>query len=64
MLLSQQQLKQTCATGEFQFLVTGSDLDVEPLAEMPAAAGPASKKIRLYRCPVPASPQTLAAAAT
>ena len=26
MMLSQQQLKQTCDTGEFQFLVTGADL--------------------------------------
>jgi hypothetical protein len=63
-MLSSQQLEQACATGEFQFLVTGRDLGVEPLAGVSAASGPASKKIRLYRCPVPAAPQTLAAAAT
>ena len=64
MMLSQQQLKETCGTGEFQFLVTPTDLGVESIAEVPAAGGPASKKIRLYRCPAPASAQTLAAAST
>jgi hypothetical protein len=68
MMLSQLQLKQACATGEFQFLVTSADLGVDPAAEVPAASGPASKKIRLYRCPAPApapaAAQTLAAAAT
>jgi hypothetical protein len=68
MTLSQQQLKQTCATGEFQFLVTNADLGVDSVAEVPAASGPPSKKIRLYRCPAPApataAAQTLAAAAT
>jgi hypothetical protein len=68
MMLSQQQLKQTCDTGEFQFLVTGADLGVEPLAEVRSASGPASKKIRLYRCPTPppapAADQALAAAAS
>jgi hypothetical protein len=68
MMLSQQQLEQTCATGEFQFLVTSADLGVDSVAEVPAASGPASRKIRLYRCPAPAptpaAPQTLAAAAT
>jgi hypothetical protein len=64
MTLSLQQLEQSCATGEFQFLVTGRDLGVEPLAEVPAGSSPASTKIRLYRCPFPAAPQTLAAAAT
>jgi hypothetical protein len=68
MMLSQQQLKQTCDTGEFQFLVTGADLGVEPIAEVRSASGPASKKIRLYRCPAPppapAADQALAAAAS
>jgi hypothetical protein len=68
MLLSQQQLERTCATGEFQFLVTGRDLGIDPVAEVPYASGPASRKIRLYRCPAPAPTsapaQTLAAAAT
>jgi hypothetical protein len=64
MMLSQQQLKQTCATGEFLFLVTSADLGVDPIAEVPSASGPASRKIRLYRCPAPAAAQTLAAAAT
>jgi len=64
MMLSPQQLAQTCATGEFQFLVTGRDLGVEPLAEVPASSGSASRRIRLYRCPVRTAPQTLAAAAT
>ena len=64
MTLSSQQLMQTCATGEFQFLVTGRDLGVAPLAEVPATSGSASQRIRLYRCPAPAAPQTLAAAAT
>jgi hypothetical protein len=66
--LSQQQLKQTCDTGAFEYLVTATNLGVAPIAEVPAASGPASKKIRLYRCPAraPATAvaQTLAAAAT
>ncbi len=70
MTLSAQQLEQTCATGEFQFLVTSRDLGVIPVAEAPAASGSAStsgsasRRIRLYRCPAPAAAQTLAAAAT
>jgi hypothetical protein len=68
MMLSQQQLKQTCDIGAFEYLVTPADLGVDPIAEVPAAGGPASKKIRLYRCPAPApapaSAQTLAAAST
>jgi len=64
MTLTLQQLKQTCATGEFTFLVTSADLGVAPIAEVPAASGSASRKIRLYRCPAPAPAQTLAAAAT
>jgi hypothetical protein len=64
MMLSQQQLMQTCATGEFHFLVTSADLGVDSVAQVPAASGSASRKIRLYRCPAPASAQTLAAAAT
>jgi hypothetical protein len=66
--LSPQQLMQTCATGEFTFLVTSADLGVDPVAEVPATSGSTSRRIRLYRCPaappVPAAPQTLAAAAT
>jgi hypothetical protein len=66
MMLSQQQLKQTCDIGAFEYLVTPTDLGVDPIAEVPAAGGPASKKIRLYRCPapvpVPAATQALAAA--
>jgi len=50
MMLSQQQLKQTCATGEFQYLVTSRDLGIDPVAEVPSTSGPTSKKIRLYRC--------------
>ena len=64
MSLSPQQLEQTCATGEFQFLVTGRDLGIDPIAEVPAASGSASRRIRLYRCPAAAAAQTLAAAAT
>jgi hypothetical protein len=68
MMLSQQQLKQTCDTGAFEYLVTATDLGVAPIAEVPSVSGPASKKIRLYRCPAPAPAtafaQTLAAAAT
>ncbi|HWS65311.1 MAG TPA: hypothetical protein VN325_21360 [Steroidobacteraceae bacterium] len=66
--LSQQQLKQTCDTGAFEYLVTATDLGVAPIAEVPSVSGPASKKIRLYHCPAAASAtavaQTLAAAAT
>jgi hypothetical protein len=50
MNLSRQQLRQACATGEFEFLVTGADLGEEPVAAVPSATGSASKKIRLYRC--------------
>jgi hypothetical protein len=64
MMLSPQQLEQTCATGEFQFLVTSVDLGIDPVAEVPSESGPATKKIRLYRCPAPAAAQALAAAAT
>jgi hypothetical protein len=68
MTLSQQQLKQTCDTGAFEYLVTAADLGVAPIAEVPSVLGPASKKIRLYHCPAPApameAAQTLAAAAT
>jgi hypothetical protein len=68
MMLSQQQLKQICDTGVVEYLVTPSDLGVAPIAEVPAASGSASKKIRLYRCPAPppapAAAQALAAAAS
>jgi hypothetical protein len=64
MTLSPQQLKQTCDTGAFEYLVTAADLGIDPVAEVSSASGPASKKIRLYRCPAPAAAQTLAAAAT
>jgi hypothetical protein len=68
MMLSQQQLEQTCATGAFEYLVTATNLGIATVAEVPAASGPPSKKIRLYRCPAPAPAtapaQTLAAAAT
>jgi hypothetical protein len=64
MTLSRQQLKQTCDIGAFEYLVTATDLGVVPIAEVPSASGPASKKIRLYRCPAAAAAQTLAAAAT
>jgi len=68
MMLSPQQLKQTCDIGAFEYLVTPADLGVEPVAEVPAAGGAVTKKIRLYRCPVAApataAAQTLAAAAT
>jgi hypothetical protein len=68
MMLSRQQLEQACDAGAFEYLVTPTDLGVDPVAEVSSASGPASKKIRLYRCPapspVPAAAQTLAAAAT
>jgi len=68
LMLSQQQLKQTCDTGAFEYLVTATDLGVAPIAEVPSVSGPASKKIRLYHCPAAAPAtavaQTLAAAAT
>jgi hypothetical protein len=64
MRLSQQQLKQTCDTGAFEYLVTAADLGFAAIAEVPAASGSASRKIRLYRCPAPTAAQTLAAAAT
>ena len=64
LMLSQQQLKQTCDTGAFEYLVSAADLGVAPIAEVPSVSGPASKKIRLYHCPAPAVAQTLAAAAT
>ena len=50
MTLSPQQLKQVCGTNAFEFLVTGAELGAEPVAAVPSASGPASKKIRLYRC--------------
>jgi hypothetical protein len=68
MMLSREQLEQTCSTGVFQFLVTSADLGIDPIAEVPSATGAASRKIRLYRCParapVPAAAQALAAAST
>jgi hypothetical protein len=64
MMLSQEQLKQTCAIGAFEYLVTATNLGVAPVAEVPADSGAPSKKIRLYHCPAPAAAQTLAAAAT
>jgi hypothetical protein len=59
MMLSQQQLKQTCESGAVEYLVTPGDLGIAPIAEVPAAAGSASKNIRLYRCPVPAQASRL-----
>jgi hypothetical protein len=50
MNLSSQQLQAACETREFEYLVTPVDLGVEPVASVPSASGPASKKIRLYRC--------------
>jgi hypothetical protein len=47
--LSRQQLETACATGEFDYLVTGAVLSAAPVAAV-AGAGPASKQIRLYRC--------------
>ncbi|HLZ97530.1 MAG TPA: hypothetical protein VKP66_06240 [Steroidobacteraceae bacterium] len=82
MMLSPQQLKQSCATGEFHYLVSRGDLGITPIAELPSATTSGSttasgsapapevaeKKIRLYRCPmpapIPAAAQALAAAAT
>ena len=49
--LSPQQLGQSCATGEFGFLVTAADLGFDPIAVVPATDAP-SRKIRLYKCPV------------
>jgi hypothetical protein len=68
MMLSRQQLEQTCGTGVFQFLVSSAALGIDLIAEVPSASGSASNKIRLYRCPapapVPAAAQALAAAST
>lgn len=54
MKLSRQQLQQVCQTGEFEFLVTGADLGLAPLAVLPRESAPLRNSLRLYHCgPVP-----------
>lgn len=50
--LDQFQLSAVCDSGAVTFLVTSVDLGREPDAFVTALTGPASKKVRLYRCPV------------
>jgi hypothetical protein len=50
MTLSQQQLKNACGTGAFDYLMSNADLGADPVATVPAASGAASRKLRLYRC--------------
>jgi hypothetical protein len=45
------QLSAVCDSGAVTFLVTSADLGREPDAFVAAIKGPASKKVRLYRCP-------------
>lgn len=49
--LDQFHLSAVCNSGAVAFLVTAADLGTEPDAFVTALTGPASKKIRLYRCP-------------
>jgi hypothetical protein len=54
MNLSRQQLQQVCQTGEFEFLVTGADLGLAPVAVLPRESAPLRNGLRLYHCgPVP-----------
>ncbi len=55
MSLTPQQLETACATGAFDYLVTGAALHVMPVAAV-SGEGPASKQIRLYRCSGAAGP--------
>ena len=48
--LSKTQWTQICDLGVVKFLVTATDLGVEPEAAVPSLSGTNSKKIRLYRC--------------
>jgi hypothetical protein len=50
--LSSQQLLGVCQLAAFEFLVTNTDLRVPAAAFIPSQTGPASKGLRLYRCPV------------
>jgi hypothetical protein len=50
--LSSQQLLGICQLAAFDFLVTSADLKVPAAAFIPSQTGPASKGLRLYRCPV------------
>ncbi len=44
------QLKRACATGEFEFLVTGARLPWPPVAELSREASHSASGLRLYRC--------------
>jgi hypothetical protein len=48
--LSAQQQLRACASGEFEFLVTGAALGADLVATAPSRSGPATKLLRLYRC--------------
>ncbi len=45
------QLTRICDRGMVGFIVTAAKLGAEPEASIPSLTGPASKRIRLYRCP-------------
>jgi len=64
--LSSQQLLGVCQLAAFEFLVTSTDLKVPAAGFIPSKSGPASKGLRLYRCPMPAqgAAQARAAAAS
>jgi hypothetical protein len=51
--LTSQQLTGVCRLAAFEFLVTSIDLNTAPAAFLRSNSGPASKGMRLYRCPVP-----------
>jgi hypothetical protein len=53
--LTAQQQRSACGTGEFDYLVTSSDLGMEPAAAV-ATPGSEFKKIRVYRCRSSARP--------
>jgi hypothetical protein len=44
------QLEHACATGEFDFVVSGVALSWEPLATLPREVWHPSGGLRLYRC--------------
>jgi hypothetical protein len=48
--LSVQQLQGVCRLAVVEYLVTGADLGLTPLAIMPGPPGKASNQLRLYRC--------------
>ena len=50
--LSSEQLLGVCRLAAFEFLVTSADLNIAPAAFLRSNSGPASKGMRLYRCPL------------